>query len=246
MHEQIRANNLKTCYIFIILFLVFSAPAVALAYFYEWYAGLILFVVVFGYVLFRYFTALRSVIRLTGAQPISRQSHREVYLLVENLSLTVGLPTPDIYLVHDPALNAFAAGFKPSASIIGVTSGLLEALNKQELEAVLAHEMSHIKNRDTRVGTLVFAFVAGSMLMLHLSTRAALNVRHSRNNGAAIIAMFAISLIALAMAVLLNKAISRQREYLADVSGVEMTRYAEGMISALKKISGGSGHLRGG
>ena len=172
MEQQISANNLKTSLLVFVLLILFFAVGSLVVYFsgdYLW--GGIIFVVGIMAVFMSYRGALKSIVSVTHAVPATRESHRLLYLTVENLSITLGIRTPKIYVINDPALNAFAAGHKIENSIIGVTSGLLENLDRQELEGVIAHELSHIVNRDVRLATLVYALVIGLGLMTEMNIR---------------------------------------------------------------------------
>ena len=178
---------------------------------------------------------------LSRARQVDRQNAQDLYRLVENLCISAGLPTPKIYIIDDSAPNAFATGRDPDHAVVCVTTGILQKLNKSELEGVLAHELSHIGNFDTRVMTLVVVLVGTVTLLSDLFLRGRLyGGRRSRDNdGMAIlvIAGFLLAILSPIIATLIKLAISRQREYLADASGVLLTRYPEGLASALEKIS---------
>ena len=188
-----------------------------------------------------YWFSDKLVIGMTGAQALDMQNpqHREVDRLVENLAITAGLPKPKVYVVNDPAPNAFATGRDPEHAVVAVTSGILEILDRTELEGVLAHELSHVGNRDMLVGT-VAVVLAGFVaiiadIFLRMSMFSGGNDR-DRNPVFAILAIVGIILAPIA-AQLIHLAISRKREYLADASGALLTRYPEGLASALEKIS---------
>ena len=202
---------------------------------YAWSAVILIVGVVYTVATYR--SAAKRVIKLSGAEEATRRSHRQLYLIVENLSITLGIKTPKIYIINDPALNAFAAGHTVDKSIIGVTTGLLEALDRRELEGVMAHELSHIVNRDVRVASIIFALVAGIGLMAYLNIRSGGGRSSRGNNGYVILIIIAVSILLAALATFARMAISRRREYLADVTGAQITRYPEGLASALEKIS---------
>ena len=181
---------------------------------------------------------------------VSRSDQRDLYVTVENLAIRTGMPTPMICISDEPDINAFAIGMSPKQAIVGITTGALEVLDSTELEAVMAHEMAHIRNYDTRV-QLVITAIIGSMGFLAMFfwalVIAAGNSQQSKNdkerdNSAAILAIIAFvpavvfTIVAWVIGPLVSAAVSRQREYLADASGVEMTRYPDGMISLLQKI----------
>jgi len=174
---------------------------------------------------------------------VSRESARELYNIVENLAITAGLPTPKIYLMNESAPNAFATGRNPKHAVVAVTTGLLSRLDRSELEGVIAHELSHIGNRDMLVGTVAVILVGFISLLSDIFMRSLFwrNFGKSRrdNGGGGLIVLFGIALSILApiSAALIQLAISRKREFLADASGALLTRYPEGLASALEKIS---------
>lgn len=188
-----------------------------------------------------YWWSDRIVLSMAHATPVDRESNREIYNLVENLCIAAGLPVPKIYITEDAALNAFATGRNPEHGVICLTTGLLARLDKAELEGVIAHELSHIKNRDTLVSTIVvilagFISILADMFQHSLIFRGRDN--DNRGGGAMIIVGLLLSILAPLAAVLIRMAISRKREFLADASGALLTRYPEGLASALEKISG--------
>ncbi|MYB40460.1 M48 family metallopeptidase [Candidatus Saccharibacteria bacterium] len=238
MERQISANNFKTGVLFalvIFLFLLAGGIVGVLAENYAWAAVILVAGVVYTAATYR--SAAKRVIKLNGAQEATRRSHRQLYLIVENLSITLGIKTPEIYVIDDPALNAFAAGHTVNKSIIGVTTGLLGALDRKELEGVMAHELSHIVNRDVRVASIIFALVAGIGLMAYLNIRSGGGRSSRGNSGYIVLAIIAVSILLAVLAFFARMAISRRREYLADVTGAQITRYPEGLASALEKIS---------
>lgn len=180
------------------------------------------------------------------AQPVSASEAPELYRIVENLAITAGLPTPRLYVIDSPALNAFATGRDPEHASIAVTSGLIAKLTRSELEGVLAHELMHVKNYDILFGTLVAIFVGFVVILSDLFMRSlwfggGLRSRDSREGGqmGAILAVVGLVLLILSPIIgkLIQLAISRQREYLADASGALLTRYPAGLAQALEKIS---------
>lgn len=188
-----------------------------------------------------YWWSDRIVLSMAHATSVDRESNREIYNLVENLCIAAGLPVPKIYITEDAALNAFATGRNPEHGVICLTTGLLARLDKVELEGVIAHELSHIKNRDTLVSTIVvilagFISILADMFQHSLIFRGRDN--DNRGGGAMIIVGLLLSILAPLAAVLIRMAISRKREFLADASGALLTRYPEGLASALEKISG--------
>ena len=185
-----------------------------------------------------------SVALLTaGAKAIEKQENPELYNLVENLAITSGLPTPKIYIINDTSPNAFATGRDPEHASVAVTSGLLQIMTRQELEGVIAHEMSHVKNYDIRIMTLVVVLVGTVMLLSDLLMRSTMIRSRSNNKDAGQIQMvlfivgLVLAILSPFLAELLKLAVSRSREYLADASAVLLTRYPEGLASALEKIA---------
>ncbi len=191
-----------------------------------------------------YFQGDAVALATSGAQMIEKQDNPELYRLVENLAIAAGLPTPKIYIMSDTAINAFATGRDPKHASIAVTSGALHALDKTELEGVLAHELSHIGNYDIRVMTIVVVLVGVILLLSDMMTRSIFFGRGRRdsddnNNSAGLFLVIGIVLAILSpiFAQLIKLAVSRQREYLADASGCMLTRYPDGLVRALEKIS---------
>ena len=249
MEEQIAANKRKTIILLGLIFLLFGVVGGVMSFAYRPEVVFGILAVVGLYIIFTYKTALKAVVRLNKAQPATRKDHRRLYLTVENLSITLGIPSPSIYIIPDISLNAFAAGYKPEQSIIGVTQGLLDKLDRQELEGVIAHELSHIINQDVKINTLTFSLVHGMSFLVDISWRTSLiggsENRSSRNNTAALmLILLVVSIVALILMKLLKLSISRRREYLADASGAQLTKYPEGLRNALKKINSHSSFLR--
>lgn len=188
-----------------------------------------------------YFWSDQMVLGISGAKLIKHDDNKEIYHLVENLCIAAGLPTPKIYIIDDSAPNAFATGRNPQHAAIALTSGILEKLNKQELEGVIAHELSHVGNRDTLLMSVVSVLVGTVALLADFFMRSMWfggrdNDRENNNTFFVILAIVA-SILAPIVATLIQLAISRRREFLADSSGVILTRYPEGLASALLKIS---------
>lgn len=185
-----------------------------------------------------WFAGDKIVLSVSGAKEITdREQNRYLWNLVENLCIASGQPRPHIYLIEDAAPNAFATGRDPEHASIAITTGLIGLLENEELEGVIAHELSHIKNSDTRLMLLAAVLVGSLTLMGDLFFRAGL--RRRRREGGGLVALFGLVVILLSPIVgqLIKFAISRQREYLADASGSLLTRYPEGLASALEKIN---------
>lgn len=188
-----------------------------------------------------YWFSDKIVLSMSGAKEVTRKNAREIYNIVENLCITAGLPVPKIYVIQDSALNAFATGRDPEHGVIVLTTGIIQRLEKVELEGVLAHELSHIGNRDILISTVLVVLVGFVTLLADWMRRWFLWGGSRRNNrsGGAIFVILALVLSFLAplFATLMKLAISRKREFLADASGALLTRYPEGLASALEKIS---------
>ena len=196
---------------------------------------------VIGYALFQYYASGRIAVSMSGAVEIQKSDNPRLYRIVENLAISQGLPMPKVYIINDPAPNAFAAGRDPKHAVVAATTGLLEIMNDNELEGVMAHEIGHVKNYDIRVSTIVFGLIAAVGLLADFALRAAFfsggRGRNSGNLGAVLILLGIVGwIVAWFIGPMVRAAISRQREYLADASGVEMTRYPEGLASALQKL----------
>ncbi len=194
--------------------------------------------------LLSYYFSDSITLAISGAKPVDRQSNQELYRLVENLSIAAGLPTPRIYIIEDTAINAFATGRNPQHAAVVFTTGILSRLNRQELEGVAAHELSHIGNYDIRLMTVVVVLVGIVTLLADWFLRFSFfgRRRNSENGGGQIQAIFMLVGLILAIlspliATILQLAVSRNREYLADASAALLTRYPEGLASALEKIS---------
>ena len=192
-----------------------------------------------GAALFSYYFGSATVLAAVGAQEADPHEYQQLYNIVQTLAIGDGLPVPKVYVMDDPSPNAFATGRDPNHAAVTVTTGLLQMMNREELEGVLAHEMSHIKNLDVRLLLVVTTMIGLAALIASMYWSGAFRFR-SRDDRAVIV-VFAIGIIftviAFLVGPLMQLALSRQRESLADVSGVELTRNPVGLISALKKIA---------
>ena len=194
-----------------------------------------------------YYSSSSVALAISQAHEVTKEEEPELYRTVENLCIGAGLPMPKVYVIEDGSPNAFATGRDPDHAAIAVTRGLLQKLDKLELEGIIAHELSHIGNYDTRVMTIVVILVGLAALMADFALRLTLfgagrrSSNRERGGGAAVVIIYAIALLAVILtpiaAQLIRFAISRQREYLADASGALLTRYPEGLARALEKIS---------
>jgi len=250
MYNQITSNKRKTW----ILIFIFLAVVLAIGYFYDYlygygYGGLIFAgTISFFMTLTSYFAGDKLALAVSGAKPITREQNSYLWRMVENLCISQGLPMPKLHLINDPAINAFATGRDPKHASVAVTTGALEKLENEELEGVLAHELSHIKNYDIRVMTIVIvlvgivALISDWMVRIHFY-----GGRSDRDRGVHpifLVVGFVLMILAPLIAQLIKLAVSRRREYLADASGALITRYPEGLANALQKIDAQKQPLR--
>ncbi len=185
-----------------------------------------------------YWFSDKLVLSMTGARPVSKAEAPELYTIVENLAITAGLPMPKVYIIDDMAPNAFATGRNPDHAVVAATTGLLQMLDKNEVEGVMAHEMAHIGNRDMLVMT-VAVVLAGFVAIIADFFSRAMFFGGDRDRHPAFLIFGIIGIILAPIAAqMIQMAISRKREYLADASAALLTRYPEGLASALEKISG--------
>lgn len=242
MYQQIDANKRKTILlmagfvVFISLFgLILSRalgrPGLAI--------GLALFALV--YALISYYASAAIALAINRAQPVEKSQAPELYRVVENLAIAGGLPMPKIYVVNDPSPNAFATGRDPQHAVVAATTGLLEMMDKSELEGVIAHELSHVGNYDIRLMAAVVMLVTVVSVMSNAFLRLTFwGGRDDRDGGEAsaifLVIGIVMALLSPIIATILQLAVSRRREYLADASGALLTRYPEGLASALRKI----------
>ena len=242
-YDEIAANKRNS---YLLVLLVFGLSFAAL-YAFSWLFfegsdfGLALSIILsIAYILTTYFYSDRIVLSMSGARQAQKGEFPYLVNVVEGLSIAAGIPAPKIYVVDDPAINAFATGISPDKASVAFTTGLLSSLNRAELEGVAAHEISHIKNYDSRMATLVVVMVGLIAIISDLGLRQMFWGRHSgrgeRGGGLAMAVSLLIVIAAPILAHLVRLALSRQREYLADATGVKLTRYPEGLASALEKI----------
>jgi len=243
LQQQIRANRFRTVLVlaaFGLLIIALGGAAYALG---GYGLGVLVLIVGAVYGVFAYIQSGAMVAKLTGAHPVTREEWPEVYHLIDTVSIAAGMESaPPLYVVDDPAPNAFAAGRTPAKSYVVVTTGILKAMSKRELEGVLAHEVSHIRNRDVRLMTLAAVLVGVVALVSDLLGRMLYfgGGRRRGNDGGAgwiflVLAIVTILLAPLA-AVMVQMALSRRREYLADASAAEITNDPEGLALALRRL----------
>ena len=196
------------------------------------------FFVLLFYALFSYFAGEQAILSMSNAQLLERKQFPFIYNVVEGLSIAAGIPMPKIYIIDDPSPNAFAIGRDPKHASIAVTRGLLEQMSREELEGVLAHEISHIANFDVRYIMIAIVFAGAIALLADFTWRSMRFRGNDRRGGSGIFMLIAILLIVLSpiFSELIRLALSRQREYLADANGAKLTRYPAGLANALAKI----------
>jgi len=247
MYNQITSNKRKS----VVLIIIFVAVVIALGWFfgnllgYSYWGLVIALFISWTMVLFSYYKGDKVALTTANAKKIKRDDNPYVWRLIENLSITAGLPMPNIYIIPDNAFNAFATGRDPQHSSIALTQGIIDHLDKTELEAVIAHELSHIQNYDIRIMTLVIVLVGTLALLANFFIRSqfwGFGRRRSNddNGGLGIILMIigiVLAILSPIIAKLIQLAISRKREFLADASGALLTRYPKGLANALEKIS---------
>lgn len=251
IYEQIDRNKRKTYLIFFVFFLILAAIGsfLGLYFFDNLYSGIVIaLVIAIVYTLITYFQSTSIVMQMNGARKLnSAKDAPDLWHIVEDLSMVADIPLPDIYIIDDPSPNAFATGRDPQHSAVAVTSGLYKMMDREELEGVLAHEVSHIRNYDIRVSTISVALSSAIILICSIIGNAYRwwipmrdDDRDNNNSGAIRIVLWVIGLvfaiIGPLIASLVQMAISRNREYLADVSGAELTRNPQGLINALGKL----------
>ena len=257
MYEHISSNKIRSALLvfsfFVFITVVIAILAAAFSYYYDLGSGTFACFLVLAVIISLittvagYYNSDKIVLAISRAKQVSRDELPQLFYAVEGLSIAAGVPMPKIYLIDDSAPNAFATGRNPQNSVIAVTTGLLDKLNEQELKGVIGHELSHIRNYDIRLGT-VLVVMSGIIILISdwvlrffwFGPRR----RRSSSGAGGIFAIFillfalVLAIVAPLFATLIRLAISRQREFLADADGVLLTRYPEGLASALQKISG--------
>lgn len=247
MYKEIASNKRKTVLmmLFFVIFVGFLGWLFAL-YMGDAYITPFVLAGALVYALISYFAGSRMALAFNGAKPIEKKDNPELYRLVENLAITEGLPTPDVYIIDDPALNAFATGRDPHHASVAVTSGLLSTMDKSELQGVLAHELGHVKNYDIRIAMIVFALVAVVSIIADTILRMTWFRDNDDDSGNSWVFLAGIiaAILAPIIALFIQTAISRKREFLADATGALTTRYPEGLASALQKIQNNGSVMR--
>ncbi len=229
----------------------FCALVIAIGFFFSQYYGdssILYFFVLFSIIMniASYWFSDKIALRLSHARELKREESPELWNIVQNLAITAGLPMPRLFLIEDSAPNAFATGRNKEHAVVGVTTGLLRVLDKTELEGVIAHELSHIGNRDILISTVAVVLAGFISIAADFFLRSTLFGGHrdrEKGNGVFMLVGIALTILAPIFATLIQLAVSRKREFLADASGALITRYPEGLASALRKISDNSARL---
>ena len=250
LYKQIASNKRKTWVLLIVFFLLLAIVGYAVGYLFM-NSGIwgvtVAMIIGFIYALTMIFQSTEIVMSMNGAREVDRNEEPVLYHVVEDMAMVAQIPMPRVYVIDDAGLNAFATGSNPQNAAVAATSGLLEIMNREELEAVIGHEVSHIRNLDIRISTIAVALASAITLLSSMAGRmmwwgGASRSRRSndRDGGGIEVILLVISLLAIVLAplaaTLVQLAISRQREFLADASSVELTRNPQGMINALLKL----------
>lgn len=250
LYKQIASNKRKTWILLIVFFLLLAIVGYAVGFLFM-NSGIrgvtVAMIIGFIYALTMIFQSTEIVMSMNGAREVDRNEEPVLYHVVEDMAMVAQIPMPRVYVIDDPGLNAFATGSNPQNAAVAATSGLLEIMNREELEAVIGHEVSHIRNLDIRISTIAVALASAITLLSSMAGRmmwwgGASRSRRSndRDGGGLEIILLVLSLLAIVLAplaaTLVQLAISRKREFLADASSVELTRNPQGMINALLKL----------
>ena len=250
LYQQIASNKRKTWVLLIVFFLLLAIVGYAVGYLFmnSGFGGVTIAMILgFIYALTMIFQSTEIVMSMNGAREVDRNEEPVLYHVVEDMAMVAQIPMPRVYVIDDAGLNAFATGSNPQNAAVAATSGLLEIMNREELESVIGHEVSHIRNLDIRISTIAVALASAITLLSSMAGRmmwwggASRSRRNSdRDSGGLEVILLVISLLAIVLAplaaTLVQLAISRQREFLADASSVELTRNPKGMINALLKL----------
>ncbi|MBL5974104.1 MAG: protease [Candidatus Leucobacter sulfamidivorax] len=238
MYRAIRRNKVNSVLIIVLFLAIIGGLGwLAAAIYNSW--AIVVWVVVFavGYALIQYFAAGRQAIAMSGAQRVFESDNPRLYRIVENLCITTGTPMPEVYIVNDPAPNAFATGRDPQHAKVAATTGLLDIMTDAELEGVMAHELGHVRNYDIRVSMIVYGLVVAVGMIADVLMRIAFFSRSNNSNPVVLVFGLVAMIVAPIVASLVQLAVSRQREYLADATGALTTRHPEALASALHKLN---------
>ena len=248
MYSAIARNKRNTVVIVLVFLLIIGALGFLGGYLAGNVSiGFIVLVVALGYAVLQYFLAARQATAIAGGVEIDRVSEPRLWRTVENLAIATGMPMPRVFVIPDPSPNAFATGRDPEHAVVAATTGLLELMDDQELQGVMAHELGHVRNYDIRVSTMVFGLVVAVGLIADVLLRISIfsglsggRNRNSDNGGSANPVLLIAGIVAVIVAPIaaagVQAAVSRQREYLADATGAMTTRHPEGLARALEKL----------
>ena len=243
MYSAIAKNKRNTVFIILLFLLIIGGLGLLASYIYrDTKIVIITLVIATAYALFQYFAASSQALSLSGAVEIQKADNPRLFRIVENLSITTGTPMPKVFIVNDPAPNAFATGRDPQHASVAATTGILDLLDDRELEGVMAHELGHVRNYDIRVSMIVFGLVVAVGFISDMFLRFAFFGGRGNNNnsggGNPVVLIFGLvaMIIAPLVAAVVQAGISRQREYLADATGALTTRDPEGLADALEKL----------
>lgn len=238
MYSSIRKNKLNTVFILFFFVLIIAGLGwLASAIYNDITIVAITVLFAAGFALFQYFSAGREAIAMAGAVRIQASDNPRLWRTVENLCITTGTPMPEVYIINDPAPNAFATGRDPKHAIVAATTGLLDIMTDAELEGVMAHELGHVRNYDIRVSMVVYGLVVAVGMIADMLFRMAFFSRNNNNNPVVLVFGLIAMVVAPVIATAVQLAVSRQREYLADATGALTTRNPEGLASALHKLN---------
>ena len=241
MYRAIAKNKRNTVFIILFFLILIGGLGLLASWVYNDISIVFITIVVATvYAFIQYFAASKLAVSMSGAHEIQKADNPRLYRIVENLSITTGTPMPKVYIVDDPAPNAFATGRDPQHAVVAATTGLLEILDDSELEGVMAHELGHVQNYDIRVSMIVFGLVVAVGFIADIFLRIAFfGGRDSKGGGNPIVLVFGLvaMLVAPLVAAAVQAAVSRQREYLADATGAMTTRHPDALASALEKLA---------
>ena len=243
MYRAIAANKRNTVFILFFFIVIVVALGFGVQIFLgggtsDWTITIFTVIGVGIYTLIQYFAASGQALAISGAQQIEKADNPRLYRIVENLSIATGMPMPKVYIIADDAPNAFATGRDPQHAVVAATTGLLDIMDDAELEGVMAHELGHVQNYDIRVSTLVFGLVVAVGVLADIMLRLSFfgGNRNNNSNPITIVIGLAALILAPLAAGIVQAAVSRQREYLADATGAMTTRHPDALASALQKL----------
>ena len=240
MYKAIAANKRNTVLIMALFVGIIGAIGWVVSYYYgDRNIAIVVLIVAFLYAILQYYVASSLAVAVTGAKQIEKRDDPRFYRIVENLSITTGMPMPKVYIIDDNSMNGFATGRDPNHAIVAATTGLISSMTDSELEAVMAHEMGHVKNYDIRISMITFGLVSAIGFLTDIIMRMMIfgDDRDNDNNSPiGMIIGIIVIILAPIMAALVQMAVSRQREYLADSTSAMTTRNPEALASALEKI----------